>query len=207
SPEFIFNNPFAFKDRYAGEDDYFTGAGKAHPGRVWDSNFISDVPSFKLVEWERRGAGGRNILFELADNTLAAHISEFPVCTYKKGHRHGPGAHVIIISGEGYSLLWQEGKPRTRVDWHAGSMLVPPDLWFHQHFNVGAEPARYLALRWGSKKYRVSGSLGLTSDTILNTGNQIEYENEDPEIRRMFETELSKRGVESRMAPFFQKVQ
>ena len=29
--------------------------------------------------------------------------------------------------------------------------------------------------------------------------NQIEYEDEDPEIRQIFEQELSKRGLESRM--------
>ena len=205
--DFIFNNPFVFKDRYSGEDGYFSAEGKTHPGRVWESNFIPDVPSFKLTEWKERGAGGTNVMFELANNTMAAHISEFPVGTYKKGHRHGPGAHVILISGEGYSLLWKEGQPKIRVDWHAGSMFVPPDMWFHQHFNVGGAPARYMALRWGSRKFLAGGSLAIggIDQSLKAGGNQIEYPDEDPEIRRMFEAELAKRSVESKMAAFFER--
>ncbi|MCL5025398.1 MAG: hypothetical protein M1531_02740, partial [Chloroflexi bacterium] len=130
---------------------------------------------------------------------------EFPVGTYKKGHRHGPGAHVIIIGGEGYSLVWEGDEPKTRVDWHAGTMFVPKDRQFHQHFNVGGKPARYLALRWGSQKFRAGGPMDVRGidQSVKDGGNQIEYENEDPDVRRMFEAELAKRGVKSDMAPFF----
>lgn len=205
--DFVFNNPFVFNDRYAGDEGYFSASGKSLPGRIWESNFIPDVPSFKLTEWKERGAGGTNVMFELANNTMCSHISEFPVGTYKKGHRHGPGAHVILISGEGYSLLWKDNNPKTRVDWHAGSMFVPPEMWFHQHFNAGGTPARYLALRWGGAKFRMAGlfSSGGIAESVKSGGNQIEYEDEDPEIRRIFESELSKRGVESKMAPFFNR--
>lgn len=205
--ELIFHNPMVLKDRYAGEPDYFSSSGKAHPGRVWESNFIPDVASFKLQNMLRRGAGGTSINFELANNTMCAHISEFPVGTYKKAHRHAAGAHIVLISGEGYSILWKDGQTKTRVDWHTGSLFVPPDMWFHQHFNVGQEPARYLAVRWGSQKFRVSGVLSMAGveDSVKAGGNQIEYEDEDPEIRRMFEAELAKRGVESKMTLFFSK--
>lgn len=207
SRDLIFNNPIVFKDRYAGDAGYFSGEGKLQPGRVWESNFIPDVASFKLQDMVKRGAGGTNINFELANNTMCAHVSEFPLGTYKKAHRHAAGAHIVLLSGEGYSILWKEGQPKVRVDWHTGSLFVPPDMWFHQHFNVGRDPARYLAVRWGSKKHRVSGVLSMAGveDSLKSGGNQIEYEDEDPEIRKMFEAELAKRGLEPRMGPFFEK--
>jgi len=206
--DFIFNNPYVFKDRYAGEEGYFSAEGTLIEQRIWESNFIADVPGFQLQDLRKRGAGGTSISFELANNTMAAHISEFPVGTYKKGHRHGPGAHVTIISGEGYSLVWKNsGDPMTRVDWHAGSMFVPADMQFHQHFNVGPAPARYLALRWGSQKFRAGGPMDTrgVDQSVSTGGNQIEYEEEDPEILRIFESELAKRGVESKMSQFIRK--
>ncbi|MBI4287635.1 MAG: ethanolamine ammonia lyase-activating protein [Chloroflexi bacterium] len=205
SSDFVFNNDFVFKDRYNSEEDYFSGKGQQYPRRIWDSNFIPDVYSFKLQLWKERGAGGTNVMFEMASNTSAAHISEFPVGTYKKGHRHGPGAHVILLNGTGYSLLWPEGSPMKKVDWRKGSMFVPPDQWFHQHFNTGREPARYLALRWGSTKYgRLS--FGVTKmlaadESVKAGGAQIEYEDESPEIRKIFEAELAKNGLRCNMPP------
>ncbi|HLB29386.1 MAG TPA: cupin domain-containing protein [Dehalococcoidia bacterium] len=202
SRDFLFNNPFVFRDRYAGQEDFFSSEGKLYPGRIWESNFIPDVRSFQLMDWKERGGGGSNIRFEIANGTMTSHISEFAVGSYKKAHRHGPGAHVTIISGQGYSLLWPEGGQRVRIDWQRGSMFVPPDRWFHQHFNTGAEPARYLALRWGSAKYRMPlGEYGEIATSVREGGAQIEYEDEDPEIRQIFESELAKAGVKIRMSP------
>ncbi len=213
--DFIFHNDFAFKDRFDARDEYFSGKGTLYggeyqgfkfAGNVWETNFVPDVRGFKLMEYNVRGAGGRNIKFELSENTTACHISEFPVGTYKKGHRHGAGAHVIILGGEGYSLIWPDGQPIKRYDWKEGSMVVPPDRWWHQHFNTGREPARYLALRaFGSKKFRgVSPKYKGTIDRKQG-GDQIEYADEDPMVRRMFEESLEKNGLESRMAEHYQK--
>ncbi len=216
--DFIFNNSFVFEDRMAaqrqfqGEGTMFTGnSGRVN---VWETNFIPDIETFTTFTWKERGAGGASVMFELADNTQAAHVSQFPVGTYKKAHRHGPGAHVIIISGEGFSLLWpQDGGPRDRmerVDWKVGSMVVPPTNWFHQHFNGGTEPARYLALRWGSQKHGFSlGSAGEgEADVSVKLGGaQIEYEDEDPIVHDMFAETLARAGGESQMGEFIPRLQ
>ncbi len=202
--DFVFNTGFSFTDRFDGRQDFFKGEGQELPGRVWETNLVEDVRTFPLLAHKERG-GGINRKFELSDSTLTAHVSQFPVGTYKKGHRHGPGANVIIVQGQGYSLLWQEGKEdeRKKVDWKAGSVLVPPDMWFHQHFNTGTEPAKYLAIRWGSRKYPLFknvGKRGKSDISIKEGGNQIEYEDEDPSILELFMKELAKNGVECRMS-------
>jgi hypothetical protein len=208
--DFMFNNPFSFNDRFDPDSDKFSGKGQKWMAKnrpVWESNFIPDVRKLEVFAWKERGAGGGNIMIELSENCMSAHISEFPVGTYKKAHRHGAGAHVVIIGGQGYSLMWPEGEPIKRFDWHDGSVVVPPENWFHQHFNTGATPARYLALKargrkhtrpWGSKVYAVDQSAAAG-------GDQIEYEDEDSMVRRMFEEELAKNGVKSRMPPLAAK--
>jgi oxalate decarboxylase/phosphoglucose isomerase-like protein (cupin superfamily) len=199
--DFIFENDFTFADRFMPEDeDYFSAKGQLW-GRRMSVNFVPNTHEIQLYEWKERGAGGRHVNFDLAGNVMGAHISEFPVGRYKKAHRHGPGAHVTILTGQGYSLLWPEGGERVRVDWKPGSVVVPPNQWFHQHFNSGAEPARYLALRWNSWRYRF---VALSSDTPVDVsvkqgGAQIEYEDEDRVIHDIFESALANVGAPCHM--------
>jgi len=211
--DFVFNTPFTFDDRFSGQDNYFADEGKLWKNRrnfILETNFVPDTHGIELYSWKERGAGGRNIMFELAGNTMAAHISEFPVGTYKKAHRHGPGAHVIILSGKGYSLLWPSADSENieKFDWRTGSMVVPPDQWFHQHFNAGGEPARYLALRWGSRRFDMGGAIKPgdegTDVSVKDGGAQIEYQDESARIHNIFEEELAKSGVTSKMGPHFE---
>ncbi len=207
--DFVFACPFDFLDRFDGREGYFGGEGTLHPGRVWDTNFVADVHRFQLHDWAERGAGGKNVMFEFANNTLCAHISEFPVGTYKKAHRHGPGAHVVILGGEGFSLLWPEGAADlTDVVWREGSMFVPPGMWWHQHFNTGPTPARYLAIRWGGAKWKVARYLDIqgVDKSKKEGGNQIEYEDQDPRVHRLFVERCAARGVPVRMDAFSVRV-
>ncbi|MGW4464774.1 cupin domain-containing protein [Micromonospora sp. NPDC004704] len=195
--DFIYGCDFDFTDRFNPEAD-FAGNGTAYQNRVWETNFIPDVANMELKSWDARGTGSSNIMLELADSSMCGHISQFPVGMYKKAHRHNAGAHVIVISGVGFSLLWPEDEPLEQVRWRAGSVIVPPDRWFHQHFNTGSSPARYLALRWGSKKYPVFKNFQIDRPTTQG-GDQIEYEDEDPMVRKLFEDELAANGATSRM--------
>ena len=145
--DFVFGFKHDFKSRFSGEPDYFA-AGKERQEWTLNTNFIADAVNLPLALAEERGAGGGHIRFNLAKSSLSGHISQFPVGTYKKAHAHGPGAHVIILSGEGYTLVWHDlhGEP-IRYDWEVGTLLVPPNAIYHQHFNTGATPGRYLAFK------------------------------------------------------------
>ena len=79
------------------------------------------------------------MMFVLADGAMHAHMSEMPVGTYKKGHRHGADFHVMCVTGHSYSLLWYDNDEITRVDWSHGTVFAPPDMMFHQHFNASDE--------------------------------------------------------------------
>ena len=128
--EFIFDNNYMFTSRYAGEEDYFSGKGKLFNGRCWESNFIANAPDMLLYGWKERGTGGINAMLEMANNNTKSHISEFPIGTYKKAHRHGPGAHLVLLSGTGgYSLIWtkDDRSDMIKCDWQVGSMVTVPN--------------------------------------------------------------------------------
>jgi mannose-6-phosphate isomerase-like protein (cupin superfamily) len=206
--EFIFNSDYLFRSRYSGEEDYFSGKGKLFKRRIWESNFIANAPDMLLYGWKERGAGGINAMLEMANNNTKSHISEFPIGTYKKAHRHGPGAHLVLLSGTGgYSLIWtkDDRSDMIKCDWQLGSMVtVPSDNCYHQHFNSGTTRARYLALRpgdMGLNSPRAGG--GEYADRSMKEGGwQIEYEDEDREIHKIFEKDLAEHGAKCKMKAF-----
>ena len=186
NPDFLFGDTYAFTDRYNVEDTYFTRPGQRINSNAWKLNFIPDIRTFALDDRPERGAGGQLTTFSLSNNSMAIHCSQFPPGTYKKAHQHNVGAHVVILDGEGYSLLWFEGQEPQRVDWKDGSVLSPKEGEYHQHFNAGETPARYLALRLGDLDARHWEGF---------MPQQIEYEDEDPATYRMYEQECAKVGA------------
>ena len=160
---------------------------------------MADAVNLPLIEAKERGAGGGHIRFNFAKSSLNGHISQFPVGTYKKAHAHGPGAHVIILAGQGYSLMWPEGEEPKRYDWKPGSMITPPNMWFHQHFNTGDTPARYLAFKYEGVAIRNSQGVPKAWISRRIGGHQIDYADESKTIRTMFADALAEHGLESQM--------
>jgi mannose-6-phosphate isomerase-like protein (cupin superfamily) len=204
---FIFDNSSSFPER-EGPSNHFNGEGDFIPVRagkhMWETNFIPDALDLTLHKWHERGGGSSHVQLILADNTLHAHLSEMPVGTYKKSHRHGPDVHVFCLSGEGYSLFWYEGdKDFVRIDWKPGWVFAPPDMMFHQHFNTSREPSRYLAVGHGSVRYPFTSNMwkvykGVDVD-VKKGGNQIEYLDQDPRVHASFKKELAAKGIASTM--------
>jgi oxalate decarboxylase/phosphoglucose isomerase-like protein (cupin superfamily) len=201
--DFVFNTDHDFKGRFNGEPDYFSAKGE-QKGLLLQTNFVADAVNLPLISAKERGAGGGHIRFNMAKGSMNSHISQFPIGTYKKGHCHGPGAHVIILNGEGYSLMWPEGEEPRRYDWQVGSMIVPPNMWLHQHFNAGTTPARYLAFK--HEVVSIRNGQGVPKAWISRRvgGDQIDYVDERPEIRTMFAQELAKNGLTPKMDAAYQ---
>ena len=201
NPEFAFDCDYVFRDRFDTEDDYFTNPGQKIATRRWQTNFIPDTRAFKLEEWKERGAGGTNMFFVMSGNAMSAHMSEFPPGSYKKGHRHGPGAELIILNGIGYSLLWHPGdKKKQKVDWKEGSIFSPMDGQYHQHFNSGPTPARYLAYTFGALYVGNTVANRNGADVSEKEGGwQIEYQDEDQDVLDLFESECTRNGAKVTM--------
>jgi hypothetical protein len=208
SVDFLFENTFTFLDRFdPAKADYFGGDDELTGRMFLSTNFVPDVRAIKLYDYGERGEGSTGVKFNLANQSMGSHVSEFPVGTYKKTHRHGPGAHVIMLDGSGFSTMWPEGGEPMRFDWNPGTVIVPPDMWFHQHFNTGGQPARYLAMHranWRFKPaFKGAGDVVTSAKSVKEGGHQIEYEDEDPAVHRLFHAELKKNGAKCLMADYF----
>lgn len=200
--DFVFGNPFVFTDRFNGEQGYFQETQRTD-SRTWRTNFLADVVDASRRRtpstggWNR-AIGGFGASFAMVNSTVRSHSSGWAAGTYKKAHRHGPGIHILILQGHGYSLMWPEGQPRERIDWRPGSLFVPPEMWFHQHFATSPEPVLFLAIGWGSDKPKAGGKQYVYISTKLG-GDQIEWEDEDPAIHAEYEAELRRNGVGCQM--------
>lgn len=219
SEEFVFNCSHAFSDRYAAEEDYFSVGKKRYEigmQHIWETNFIPDIQAASLDLRDVKGAGVQITQFEVAGNELIGHLSQWPAGRYHKAHYHGPGAILLGLQSSGYVLLWDKelgirpyedgnGGAVVEVKWKEGGVYCPPGGWFHQHFNTGHEPARHLAIRYGSRIYPVGFKIapqnredGVYID-VKKGGTLIGYEDEDPQIRRRYEEALRETGVVSQM--------
>jgi len=200
-PRFYFNNPFQEAACAEQGTELYSEAKLVQDGdpslawggnRVyWFGNFFPDMAAWDKLTTNRRGGMSVTIMFP--NSEMSCHMSVFSTRTYKKAHRHGPGRVIVIPGGEGYSVLWEEGKEKIVAPWHEGSMFVPPNKWFHQHFNAGGTPARYLALH-PPRQFR-----GHAEKIEDRAKDMIEYVDEDPWIREKFEGELAKRGITTLM--------
>lgn len=220
--DFVFSCPYGFSDRYAGEEDFFAvGKKRYRTGlqNLWETNFIPDIKAAAVEEQERKGSGVKITQFEMSGNTLIGHLSEWPAGRYHKAHFHGPGALLLGLQSKGYVLMWAKelgtepykneyGSQVIEARWREGSVYSPLDRWFHQHFNTGPTTARHLAIRYGSRLHPDLGVFARArepQDTVYidvrEGGSLIEYEAEDPEIRRRYEAALKDAGVRCQMPP------
>jgi hypothetical protein len=207
--KFIFGTDFEFADRM-GTRELYEGAGVALSHETagitrhfWQTNHVEDLGAFEGLKTQQYRGRGSALRFLMADSVLHGHVAEIPAGAYKKAHRHMGGSHIYSVTGAGYSLLWYEGDAeRVRVDWRHGVVHSPPDNMYHQHFNLGDQPARYFAIKMGNYKYpvtsRMDEQMKASADVKKKRRDQIDYEDEDPIIRQLYARALAARAFAER---------
>ena len=200
--DFVFDNPYAFRSKFDHEEGYFLEKPKPNQGR-WATNFVADVlaatPTPGAVTEGGRGGGTVATSFAMVNATVRSHSQAWPTGTHSTFHRHGPGIHVVMLRGRGYSMMGPTWEEIERVNWQPGSMFVPPEGWWHAHFNTGAEPAYFLAIGWGTDKPKPGGKMYDYSKGPREGGDQYAFADETPDIHAEFEAELAKSGAVCRM--------
>ncbi len=184
SEEFVFNNSFAFRDRYDAAEDYDSFSEHPEENKTI-TNLVPDAVEFALDAYDHRGKGTSNMHWSMSGNSMIdMHVSEMPAGVYKKAHRHSSDAYILLVDGVGYSLTWPEGRyeDRVRVDWQEGTIFVPPIYWYHQHLNPGTESARYMAIN----APLLVTTLGLRFSDQMETDLH--------QIKEEFEAEVAKRS-------------
>ncbi|HEY3303748.1 MAG TPA: cupin domain-containing protein [Candidatus Binatia bacterium] len=206
--EFIFDNPFSFKDRYSySMQSFFAGKGKHWNVRLSETNFVPDIRSLALDPYPERGNRTSILRLAIASSSLGAHVMGVAEGTYVTAHRHGAGAHVIVIKGQGYELFFMPGeeKNRRRISANPYAVVAPKHNEFHQHFNTGRGEYRMLAFRGSGLRY----GTGIAFNPALTAQDKdphalafkISHEKEDPAIREEYYNELEKNGIEIRLKP------
>lgn len=202
---------FAYRGAFT-DSKYFSGDGTfipIRPGRhLWETNFVPDLDRLQLYEWKARGAGGSNVMLVMADSIMHSHVSEMPIGTYKKAHRHESDVYLWPLAEGGFTLLWYEGDEEfQRVDWQYGVTIGTPAQMFHQHFNTRPDKMRYLATGMGGPRFPFTDRRAKTvlggDVSVKDGGRQIEYEDEDPRIRDIFARACRLNGHEPIMDDYF----
>lgn len=210
--DFVFNNAFAFRDRYAHSwQRFFADAGRQLNLRLFETNFIPDIKNFQLDPYPERGKRTSVMRLCMASASLSLHIAEISPGTYMTAHKHGPGAHVLCVGGEGYELLFMPGEERRRrIELKPTAVVSPRRNEYHQHLNTGGVPLRMLAFK--EQGYSSKYATGKSYQPALSAQDkdpnadifQISYENEDPAISAEYYRELESKGITLRLRPLNQ---
>ena len=221
----IFDNPYQFRDRFSGADDFYKYKDDIEPDPVRGlamrrTNFVPDIVNCDLPLDNRRSPGyppRRAVHDRQHVLSLDRPARERPLLQGARAHL---GGGADLHQGQGLHLHWPERSASTRgrtarpdqvkrVDYEpVGMVSAAPGgaRWFHQHFGASKEPLRLTAWFGPHNPGREPGPPGekhidYTAMDIPEGGSAIPYWMEDPYIKKEYDERLSREGVENRMRP------
>jgi quercetin dioxygenase-like cupin family protein len=227
SADAVFNNPYQFRDRFSGADDFYKPREDIEPDPVRGlamrrTNLIPDIVNCELPLDNRRSPGYRRIEPYMTGNTFYLWIAQHENGRYSKAHAHTSAAVLICLKGKGYTYTWPEELGPTpwkdgteervrRLDYEpVGLVTAAPggNRWYHQHFGVSKEPFRLTAWFGPNAPGREAGVPGekhtdYGAIDLPDGGTAIPYWMEDPFLRKEYADTLKREGVINRMEEQF----
>ena len=214
--DFVFGAPHVFSNRYDGRTDYFEAwkelgidevTGRAiNAGAIVPDVVTCEVPHsvvtrrrastllhspwWKRLPRTRGGVPGRAVFEDACPRGWPG-----PGLS----SRAGLHSHVAEV-GRHDPVGGRQGPPGSATGLQAGWSCVsrPGGAdWFHAHFATTKEPFRVMAWLGGyPRRVGLPGSEVVSRNIdIKEGGNTIEYRDEDPQIRKMFQEQLAKEGA------------
>jgi mannose-6-phosphate isomerase-like protein (cupin superfamily) len=223
NPDFIFNCPYQFKDRFDPTDDYYKPKEEIEPDplrglAMRQTNIIPDIINCELPLDNRRSPGYRRIEPHMTGNNFYLWIGQHENGRYSKAHAHGSAAVLVCLTGKGYTYTWpanygqtpwKDGKAEfvKRQDYEPVGLVSAAPMggnWFHAHFGISKEPLRLSAWFGPNAPGRERGrpgekSIDYGAIDIHEGGTAIPYYDEDPYLRKEYVETLKQEGVTSRM--------
>ncbi len=223
NPDFIFNCPYHFKDRFDPTDDYYKPKEEIEPDplrglAMRQTNIIPDIINCELPLDNRRSPGYRRIEPHMTGNNFYLWIGQHENGRYSKAHAHGSAAVLVCLTGKGYTYTWpanlgqtpwKDGKAEfvKRQDYEPVGLVSAAPMggnWFHAHFGTSKEPLRLSAWFGPNAPGRERGRPGeqhtdYGAIDIKDGGTAVPYYDEDPYLRKEYEETLKQEGVKSRM--------
>ena len=88
---------------------------------------------------------------DLADLSIGVDITTLAPKTSTLARRQFQGRHILGVEGEGFTLSFSHATSEIRrTDWRHGMLVGCKNMQFHQHFNAGGSPARFMGVELGS---------------------------------------------------------
>ncbi len=115
---------------------------------VWEGFAVEDVRELELQRWPRIGGKAVFInMYSFVEACNGVYVAEISPGGKLEPERWCCQKIILIEGGTGTTEIWQEGDTHKHVfEWGKGSVFAIPINAWHRMYNLGSEPAKFLAL-------------------------------------------------------------
>src|SRR5690606_24336704 len=114
---------------------------------IRNGNYVRSLHEIELKPWARRGGNAVFLNHDASRTTNDCYVMEIAPGGKLVPHRQLVEETVLILSGKGSTVVWDDSGHKVSFEWGPGSIFGIPLNAHHQHFNgSGVSPARYVSV-------------------------------------------------------------